>query len=696
MPAATTKGSTPIPAQLHEYASLVAALDRAQAVIEFDLTGHVVTANQNFLDVMGYELDEVVGEHHRMFCDPAQADTQEYRQFWAALATGAFSSGEYRRLAKGGREVWLQATYNPILDGAGTPVKVVKFASDVTAVKLAAADSAGKVAAIERSQAVVEFDLAGHVLSANQLFLDTMGYELDEVVGEHHRMFCEPEHVATDEYRQFWADLGTGRYTSGLYKRVAKGGREVWLQATYNPILDLTGRPVKVVKFASDLTEQRTHNAESRGKVAAIERSQAVIEFGLDGVVLGANPNFLEVMGYRLEEVVGRHHRMFCDPEYTATDEYRQFWELLGRGQYAGGEYRRVGKDGGEVWIQATYNPILDDDGRPFKIVKFASDVTDAKLRNADIEARVNAVDRAQAVIEFDLDGNVLAANDNFLRTMGYSLREVTGQHHSLFCDEEYRVSPEYRDFWLRLGKGELIAGRFHRKGKFGRDVHIQATYNPVLDLSGAPVKVVKYAYDVTNEVERERRVSDGTRDMTASVRKLATSIDEIARSSAAATGLAEKTHGDAAEGVEALQASLEAIALIQRSSVSISEIVRVMGEIANQTNLLAFNASIEAARAGEHGVGFSIVAGEVRRLAERSFDAAQQIGKLIEESAERVEQGSTVSQRAEAAFARIVDSVGQTNEVIKSISSATCRQQAASQEVDALIAQLTSADPAR
>ncbi|MCZ2813302.1 PAS domain S-box protein [Modestobacter sp. VKM Ac-2979] len=696
MPAATTKGSTPIPAQLHEYASLVAALDRAQAVIEFDLTGHVVTANQNFLDVMGYELDEVVGEHHRMFCDPAHADTQEYRQFWAALATGAFSSGEYRRLAKGGREVWLQATYNPILDSAGTPVKVVKFASDVTAVKLAAADSAGKVAAIERSQAVVEFDLAGHVLSANQLFLDTMGYALDEVVGEHHRMFCQPEHAATEEYRRFWADLGTGRYTSGLYKRVAKGGREVWLQATYNPILDLAGRPVKVVKFASDLTEQRAHNAESRGKVAAIERSQAVIEFGLDGVVLGANPNFLEVMGYRLEEVVGQHHRMFCDPEYTATDEYRQFWELLGRGQYAGGEYRRVGKDGGEVWIQATYNPILDDDGRPFKIVKFASDVTDAKLRNADIEARVNAVDRAQAVIEFDLDGNVLAANDNFLRTMGYSLREVTGQHHSLFCDEEYRVSPEYRDFWLRLGKGELIAGRFHRKGKFGRDVHIQATYNPVLDLSGAPVKVVKYAYDVTNEVERERRVSDGTRDMTASVRKLATSIDEIARSSAAATGLAEKTHGDAAEGVEALRASLEAIALIQRSSVSISEIVRVMGEIANQTNLLAFNASIEAARAGEHGVGFSIVAGEVRRLAERSFDAAQQIGKLIEESAERVEQGSTVSQRAEAAFARIVDSVGQTNEVIKSISSATCRQQAASQEVDALITQLTSADPAR
>jgi len=610
--------------------------------------------------------------HHRVFCDSDYVETAEYAEFWADLATGAFNSGEFRRLAKGGREVWLQATYNPILNSAGAPVKVVKFATDVTVAKTEAADYLGKVAAIDRAQAVIEFDLTGHVLTANRNFLHTMGYELAEVVGKHHRLFCEPEYAAGDDYARFWTELGTGRYTAGLYKRLAKGGRQVWLQATYNPILDLAGRPLKVVEFASDLTQQRADTAESRGKVEAIERSQAVIEFDLEGVVTGANPNFLDVMGYRLDEVVGKHHRLFCEPELTTADEYRQFWDRLGEGHFESGEYKRLGKGGREVWIQATYNPILDDDGVPFKIVEFASDVTAAKLRNADIEARVNAVDRAQAVIEFDLDGNVLTANDNFLRTMGYSLREIAGQHHSLFCDEGYRVSPEYRDFWLRLGKGELIAGRFHRKGKFGRDVHIQATYNPVLDLSGVPVKVIKYAYDVTADVERERRVADGTRDMTVSVRSLSTSIDEIAQSSAAATDLAEKTHGDAEQGVEALRASLEAIALIQRSSVSISEIVRVMGEIANQTNLLAFNASIEAARAGEHGVGFSIVAGEVRRLAERSFGAAQEIGKLIEESAERVEQGSTVSKRAEEAFQRIVASVGQTNDVIRTISAAT------------------------
>src|SRR3712207_7521495 len=229
---------------------------------------------------------------------------------------------------------------------------------------------------------------------------------------------------------------------------------------------------------------------------------------------------------------------------------------------------------------------------------------------------------------------------------MGYSAREIIGHHHSEFCDDEHIRSQEYRDFWIRLAKGEVVAGRFHRRGKFGRDVYIQATYNPVLDLDGKPVKVVKYAYDVTDQVVREQQVEAGAREMTDLVRQLSASIDSVSQNSRTATGLAEETQGNAERGVEALRASLEAIGLIQKSSVAITEIVRVMGEIANQTNLLAFNASIEAARAGEHGVGFSIVAGEVRKLAERSFEAAQQIGKLIDESAERVQQGSEVSRR--------------------------------------------------
>jgi methyl-accepting chemotaxis protein len=673
----------------------VAAIDRAQAVVEFKLDGTVLSANQNFLDAMGYALHEIQGKHHRIFCEPTLASSEEYTDFWVRLGAGGYESGEFKRIAKDGQEVWLQATYNPILDDAGKPIKIVKFASDITDAKFAGAESRGKVAAIDRAQAVIEFDLGGRVLTANQNFVDTMGYALAEIRGKHHRMFCEPTYAASAEYADFWERLGQGRYEAGEFRRLDKEGREVWLQATYNPILDDSGRVVKIVKFASDITRSKRQTNEFNGKVAAIERAQAVIEFDLAGTVLTANGNFLDVMGYSLAEVQGKHHRIFCDPVYTATEEYRKFWEKLGAGDFHSGEYRRVAKNGSEVWIQATYNPILDEAGKPFKVVKFASDVTAAKMRGAEVEARINAVDRAQAVIEFDLEGNVLTANDNFLRTMGYSLREILGHHHSEFCDDDYIRSQEYRDFWIKLSKGEVLAGRFHRKGKYGRDVHIQATYNPILDLSGKPFKVVKFAYDVTSDVERENRIATGTRAMTVSVQDLSTSIEDIARSSQTATGLAGETQENAQQGVEALRASLEAIALIQKSSNSITEIVRVMGEIANQTNLLAFNASIEAARAGEHGVGFSIVAGEVRKLAERSFDASQQIGRLIEESAERVAQGSEVSKRAETAFERIVDSVTRTNDTIRSISASTQQQQAASRQVDELIGQLASADPA-
>ncbi|WP_205708890.1 PAS domain S-box protein [Kineococcus siccus] len=669
----------------------VDAVDRAQAVIEFDTTGRVLTANRNFLDVMGYSLPEVVGRHHRAFCEAAYTSTEAYAQFWEQLAAGEYVSGQFKRVTKDRREVWLQATYNPVLDVDGTVLKIVKIATDVTTATVQAAEHVSKVNAIERSQAVIEFTPEGRIITANKNFLDVVGYTLPEVVGKHHRVFCDEKVVESVAYQDFWERLGAGEYETGEYKRRGKDGRDVWLQATYNPVLDAEGKVARIIKFAADVTAAKAANAEFVGKVAAVDRSQAVVEFDLSGRVLTANPNFLAVMGYTLSEVVGKHHRMFCDPAHASSEAYATFWEQLGAGLYSAGEFERVTKSGRAVWLQATYNPILDSEGTPLKVVKFATDVTATKLATAEIASRMSAVDRSQAVIEFDLDGIVLAANENFLRCMGYSARELVGQHHSALCSEEYTRSVEYRDFWLRLSKGELLSGRFHRVGKFGRDVYIQASYNPVLDLKGDVVKVVKYAYDITDSVERERRVASSTADMTVSVRGLVGSTTDIAASSGVATDLAHETHANAEQGVEALRAALEAIDLIQRSSSSISKIVRVMGEIANQTNLLAFNASIEAARAGDHGVGFSIVAGEVRKLAERSSEAAQQIAHLIEESEDRVAQGAQVSKRAEQAFERIVTSVAKTNDAIRTISDRTRVQKETSETVNRLIAQIAN-----
>ena len=231
--------------------------------------------------------------------------------------------------------------------------------------------------ALDRVQAIIEFDMEGITLSANDIFLDVMGYELDEIVGQHHRMFCEAEYADSSEYKAFWNQLSKGDLHCAEFKRLAKDGREVWLQASYNPVLDGKGKPVKVVKFATDITADKRSNAEMEGMLAAINRSQAVIQFGLDGSVLDANENFLRIFDYDLADIVGRPHRMFCDPSYAESDEYRNFWHRLGNGDYESGEFKRLNREGVEVWLQASYNPIFDEEGRLLKVVKFASDITE-------------------------------------------------------------------------------------------------------------------------------------------------------------------------------------------------------------------------------------------------------------------------------------------------------------------------------
>ncbi|MET0388587.1 MAG: PAS domain-containing protein, partial [Polyangiales bacterium] len=250
---------------------------------------------------------------------------------------------------------------------------------------------------------------------------------------------------------------------------------------------------------AADLTQQR-RVVELEGQIAAINKAQAVIELALDGTVLAANDNFLRALGYTQAEIVGKPHSMFVTPEYAASDAYRRFWDGLRSGNHDAGEYKRLGKGGREVWIQASYNPIFDANGKPFKVVKFATDVTERKLRNADFEGQIAAIGKAQAVIELGMDGTILWANDNFLRALGYTLDEIKGKHHRMFVAPEEARSPEYQRFWQNLREGKHDAGEYKRIGKGGREVWIQASYNPILDLSGKPFKVVKYATVVTDE----------------------------------------------------------------------------------------------------------------------------------------------------------------------------------------------------
>jgi methyl-accepting chemotaxis protein len=552
--------------------------------------------------------------------------------------------------------------------------------------------AAGLFAALDRSQAIIEFNLRGEVLKANDNFLKLFGYTSEQLVGRHHSLLCTPGTVGTAEYEAFWAKLRSGEFASGEFHRIAADGRDVYIQASYNPVADESGKIVTIVKFASDTTSSISAQLEAKGRLDAIDRSQAVIEFDMTGTIVSANDNFLRLMGYRLDEIVGKHHRSFVDPAEAASAEYRTFWDRLARGEYHSGEFKRIGKGGSEVWIQATYNPIFGPTGRPWKVVKFAIDVTAEKLRTSEFAAKVAAIDLGQAVIEFDLDGRILTANRNFLAAMGYTLREIQGQHHSMFCSPDHVTSVEYRDFWLKLNEGQFVSGRFHRVGKFERDVWIQATYNPILDLNGKVMKIAKFAYDVTNEVELEKRIAENSLEMTANVAALVESITAIAANSGVAAELARESSSVAQSGHGAVQKSIQSIRMIQTSSQRVSEIVRVIGEISNQTNLLAFNAAIEAARAGPHGVGFSVVASEVRKLAERSAQAAIEIAKLIDESGAQVANGAEVSKEAASSFEGIMASVSRTGNSVSQIAEAAERQREVAQKVSLLISALTCA----
>lgn len=559
----------------------------------------------------------------------------------------------------------------------------------VTNLAHAGSDITSLLSAINRSQAVIEFDLQGNVLYANQNFLDCMGYELDEIRGRHHRLFCMPDYATSKEYLMFREKLGTGKFDSGQYQRQAKDGRQVWLQATYNPVMDTSGKPIKIVKFASDVTAARNRNAEWESKIEAIERSQALIEFSPEGHVLNANSKFLSALGYSLDEVVGQHHRMFCDAEYSSSLEYREFWERLGRGEYDSNEYKRLGKGGREVWIQASYNPILDAQGNTYKIVKFATDVTQTKLLTIEHEGKVNAIDRAQGVIEFDLSGNIICANSNFLDLLGYRSEELQGQHHRLFCDPEYVKTTPYREFWSSLSSGRFFTGRFKRMSKYGQSIWIQATYNPVFNAVGEPYKVVKFATDITTQVELEEAIEAKTKAMDESVTRLMAAIAEVVKTTGDANDQARVTQDEAQRGSQTLNEAAMAMDTIAKSAEDIQEIIEVISKIAGQTNMLAFNAAIEAARAGEHGLGFSVVADEVRKLAEKSSQATTEINKLIQETVRRINTGSDISRSAGSAFERIVAGVAKTNSTMNTISAATQEQQQLAERVSVLISEL-------
>ena len=628
----------------------IRAIDKVMGVIEFDLKGNVIAVNDIFAKVTGYSKQEIIGQHHNIFVDAAYKSSPEYKAFWEKLGRGEPDEGQYLRKGKGGKDIWLQASYNPILDANGKPFKVVKYAIDITADKLKNSDFSGQMTAISKVMGVIEFDLKGNITNVNDNFAAVTGYSKQEIIGQHHSMFVEAAYKNSAEYKQFWDKLARGEADEGQYKRIGKGGREVWLQASYNPIFDASGKPFKVVKYATDITAEKSKNANFEGQISAISKVMGVIEFDLKGNITDVNDNFAAVTGYSKQEIIGKHHSMFVEAAYKGSAEYKQFWEKLARGEADDGQYKRIGKGGKEVWLQASYNPIFDASGKPFKVVKYATDITAEKLKNSDFEGQITAISKVMGVIEFDLKGNITNVNPNFAAVTGYSPQEIIGNHHGMFVEASYRNSPEYKAFWDNLGRGEPNEGQYQRVGKHGKDIWLQASYNPIFDASGKPFKVVKYATDITAKVNEANALKNAVHE-TSEVVALAKAGDLTQRIT-----IADK-HGEIKEVCAGVNSIVDTM-------VDILASIKVAGETINTA-------------ANEISVGSTDLSQRTEEQAsslEETAASMEEISSTVKQNAQNAKQANTMTLKAGEIATRGGEAFGRVVTTMSAITESSAR----------------------
>ncbi len=799
--------------QHEELLGKITAIDKVQGTIEFNLDGTVITANENFLNVIDYSLEEIQGKHHSMFVEPTYAASPEYKQFWEKLNRGEFDAGEYKRIGKGGKEIWINASYNPVFKD-GKAYKVVKFATDVTAQKLEYADFSGKLDAISKTQAAIEFNLDGTIITANENFTNAVGYTLEEIKGKHHSMFVDATYAGSQEYKDFWKKLSNGESQSGQFKRLNKKGEELWLNASYNAVFDMNGNTFKVVKYATDGTALRQQQIASARLQVAVDGAQSpMIMIDRDFIITYVNES--------TNALLAKHQAKFAEnwPGFDANNVMGTCIDVFHKNP----AHQRKLLDDPKNLPYTTDIEILD---LKFKLVVSAQmdlngtyigttleweDVTAMRQRDLEVARLQSAVDGAQANLMLcDEDLNITYVNpavvemlrnrQTELRSIWPSLnvdklvgecidqfhknpahqRRLLGDVASLPANAEIKVGGmefglnataitdpegnymgnmvEWRDITEEKNAERQIENLINAatNGELGTRLEVDdfsgftkrlaSSINNLMDAVVVPInestRVIESLSDgdltqtMNGEFEGQfltmqgavntsisnlmkmvgeiresassintsaNEIAQGNLDLSQRTEEQASSLEETASSIEELTGtvkqnadnaqqanqLAAGARTEAEKGGAVVTDAIAAMSEINQASKKIADIIGVIDEIAFQTNLLALNAAVEAARAGEQGRGFAVVAAEVRNLAQRSAGAAKEIKTLINDSVQKVEEGSKLVNESGTNLGQIVDSVQKVNDIIAEIAAASSEQSTGIDQINKAIAQM-------
>ncbi len=608
-----------------------------------------------------------------MFVPTAEVNSAEYREFWTLLSQGRPVNGEFKRVGKAGTELWLQGSYNPVFDASGKPISVIHIANDNTANKLLSkevADLRVRSEIINMTSIVSEADLKGDIVSINEKFVEISKYSREELLGKPHNTTRHPD-MPKQTFKELWSTIGRGKPFRGVIKNRAKDGTPYYVDAVIAPVMGANGKPEKYIGVRYDITAAEIERQNAKGILAAIDESLAYMEFDVNGQVLTANENCLRILGYRMDEVIGKHDRIFVDPQVADSAEYRQLWSDLSSGVGKSGTFKRVSKDGREVWIQAVYAPVKDEMGRVNKYVQISSDVTAEKVRFADYEGQLEAISKNQATIEFGLDGTIRSANENFLRTVGYGLDEIKGKHHSMFCEPALANSLEYRDFWDRLRAGKFEVGAFKRIAKGGREIWIQASYNPIFDLNGKPFKIVKHASDITAAKEMEFQLAEAQRRDTEAAaelqRKVSIVLDIVNSIADRNFDVEIPDLGNDAVG-QVAAALQQAVSAIKEALIEVRDVATTVSSAAEQltsaSREITSGAQTQASSLEETASSLE----EITSTVKQNSDNAQQARQLANGSRDVAEKGGAVVNEAVQAMSEINQSSKKIADIITTI----------------------------